>query len=128
MKDIEVCSFPNECINGCNIVSDVDIKLFPFCSKIIYCDECNQLGIEFTCDFRIRINGVVSSDLKSFTKLMDTLVLFAKRYGYKKLFYADKLSEEMMERFHDYGFVETQVLGDDWNHYMNYVLEQEVKT
>lgn len=123
----KILRFDGEEVNGCRVVSvSFDgVQEFPFCTDVIVLDEKNQMGIEFNWDVRIRVDGVVTTDLGSFIKMMDTLVIIAKRFGYSKLYFADDLTDDMLEMFMCYGFTETRVLGDEWNHYLDYCIAEE---
>lgn len=113
-------------VNGCKIVKVSDKTAdFPFCSDIIYLNEQNQMGIEFNWNIRIRIDGVITTDEESFVQMMDALVEIAKRFAYNQLFFADFLSEELVEMFLNYGFGETKVLGDPHSHYLDMELVKE---
>lgn len=115
-------------INGCEVVKASDKTAdFPFCSDIIYLNEQNQMGVEFNWDVRIRIDGVLTTDDDSFIQMMDALVEIARRFEYKQLFFADSLSEEVLDMFLNYGFGETKVLGDPYNHYLDFYLEEKEK-
>lgn len=113
-------------INKCKIVKVSDATAdFPFCTNVIYLDEQNQMGIEFNWDIRIRIDGVLTTDDDSFVQMMDALVEIAKKFKYKELFFADSLAEEILDMFLNYGFAETNVLGDSYNHYLDMKLLKE---
>ena len=111
---------PDNTVNGCKVLKvSKDTKDFPFCSDIIYKDPQNQIGIEFNWDIRIRIDGLVTTDEDSFVQMMDALVELSRRFGYDKLFFADSLTDDVLDMFLTYGFKETQVLGDPYNHYLD---------
>lgn len=123
----KILRFDNEEVNGCRVVPvpEEGIVEFPFCSEVIVLDEMNQMGIEFNWDVRIRIDGVVTTDLSSFIKMMDALVMIAKRFGYSQLYFADELTDDVLEMFMCYGFMEIRVLGDEWNHYLEYCITED---
>lgn len=124
--EVNANGFP-ESVNGCHIVSTPgETQKFPFCSEVIVLNETNKMGIEFNWDVRVRIDGVIATDLDSFIKMMDALVIVAKKFGYNKLFFADYLSDEVLEMFLFYGFTEIQVQGDDGNHYLDYTMAEDL--
>ncbi len=117
---------PDNMINGCKVVKrSKDTMEFPFCSDVIYLDERNQMGIEFRWDRCIRIDGLITTDGESFVQMMDALAEIARRFDYNRFFFADKLSDYVLEMFLSYGFSETQVLGDPFNHYLDLYLFTE---
>lgn len=117
---------PDNLIMGCKVVKRSDETVdFPFCSDVIYKDEQNQVGIEFSWDTRIRIDGVVTTDEESFFQMMDALVELSNRFGYFTLFFADSLTDDVLDMFLAYGFTETQVWGDPYNHYLNFDIYSE---
>lgn len=83
----------------------------------------NQVGIEYNPN-RIRIDWVITTGYKKFKKMMDELVKQAIQFGYNRLFFADSLTDETLEMFKRYGFIEKAVCGDPFNHYLFYFLDE----
>lgn len=91
---------------------------FDYSTHTIKLDKNNMMGIEYNWTYRIRIDGIRTTDKKSFKKMMDSLVDHAKYCGYNTLLFADHLDNDVMNMFLEYGFVEET--GDRYNHYLTY--------
>ena len=116
---------PEQHGNGCLLVKpSEETQLLDFCSDVLYLNEKIQVGLEFNWDIRVRIDGVITTDEESFIQMMDAVVVIAKRFQYPKLFFADSLKDEVLEMFLNYGFVETAVMGDPYNHYLDFDIEK----
>ena len=94
-----------------------------YATDSIFQNKRNRVGIEF-CPNCIRIDWVMTTGYKSFSKMMDGLVNQAFQLGYNKLFFADSLTEEILIMFTRYGFIEREVCGDPYNHYLFYFLNE----
>ena len=101
--------------NDCKLLPLSD---FDYASHTIKLDRNNMMGIEYNWLFRIRIDGIRTTDKKSFKKMMDSLVNHAKDCGYNSLLFADHLDNDVLNMFLEYGFIEET--GDRYNHYLTY--------
>ena len=110
--------------NGCQIKPRTPENYqFPFGTDLLELNKTNVLGLEFSWDNRIRICGIATTDFGSLVRMLDALILLARRFGYKRLFYADVLSEELVDMLLDFGFEETKVYGDPYNVYLDFQIK-----
>lgn len=119
---------PDVLKKGCKLIpssSPIAMKI-PFSTHIIYLDANNQIGLEFNWDIRIRIDGIYTTDYGSFKTMMATLIEVSKKQGYNKLFFADSVSNNILNMLISYGFHEIPVLPDKGNHYLTYYIDEGV--
>lgn len=95
----------------------------PYCDHLVMLDNNNVMGIELNQNYKIRIDGVTSSDYHSFASMMDALVTYGRTNGYRYIHYADSLSNKMYQFFIKYGYKNENIIGDEWNKYLHYELE-----
>lgn len=97
-----------ELFNSCRMMKrSADTVQYGFSTDVIYLDEENQIGLEFSNGgdhIQIRISGVCMTDQDSLYQMLDGLVEYGRKYEYKRLHYGDKISDELLEMLIDYGF------------------------
>ena len=117
-------------INGCKLIEwSKKTKDFPFCSHILLLNRKNQIGIEYNKvgirnQNKIRIDGVETSDEKSFSQMMDALVEHAKHTDYGKLMFCDELNDDVLDMFLQYGFCESEKDGSLYNNLLYLTIDE----
>ncbi len=95
-----------------------------FAEDVLRLNEANSIAIEYVGytpeeyngKARIRIDAVATTGWESFAEMMDALVKYAVRCGYRRIVFEGYLEDELLEMFRDYGFDEYAFSNDRNSH------------
>ncbi|SNU06676.1 hypothetical protein SAMN06297422_10725 [Lachnospiraceae bacterium] len=91
-------------------------------ADIVYLNMNSFLYFSRNNNYSIRIEEIFCTDKRCFKRLLDILLDFAIHNNFKEIYYADKIAEEYLNRFINWGFVEKKVVGYDTNHFLHYYI------
>jgi|GEM_PF-5271070 len=84
----------------------------------------NRIVLEINKPFYIRIVEIQVSGYVFFKLMMLYAKMEAKENDCKVIFFADKLPNNILKMYKKYGFVEKEVSGDPYNHYLYFFLNK----